>query len=480
MKKLLFAVLVAVSPCAALAEELPLRHFRGPADSWNPLPRFLRAPQASSLHAFHADSLSPESPSLLKLKNELVQVGRQKLGPAVIDETWTQTVLTDKGHVLYAAGAVIDELPRDLWLKRLRKLELKKGLMQKKAEEQSALYRAGRHRQSPELRLRRAGEGFEAYWRIEFVSPQEDLPQFLELAEDGTLLRQGEAAAPGADGRALAFPLGPKFSRLTEVTLYDLSGDGTLSGRRLQVESALGLEVKMPDLRFFFSESDRRLDLAQVYYSIQQSARWLKDKLGAELRGPLSVRLHVGDNGVSNAAFYHQNRIYLGTGDGVMYKDITRDPSIIIHESVHALIDSYAGLPSEGEGGSLNEGFADLFTALILRNPRMGESSYLQGAYRRTLENKLKAYIDFQPGVYQNGSIIAGTFWDMRRALGDEKLAELAFKTLVRLGRGGRFADFVPALSHAGASTLSPAELAKVMEIARARGWRVDTAISSP
>jgi Zn-dependent metalloprotease len=164
--------------------------------------------------------------------------------------------------------------------------------------------------------------------------------------------------------------------------------------------------------------------------------------------------------------------IYLGTGDGITYQDLARDPSVVTHESIHAMIDSYAGLGTEGESGAFNEGFADFFSALVLKNPRLGDSSYLKGPYRRTVENDWQAYRDFDEGVYRNGSIIAASLWDLRPALGDEKLARLAFRTLVRLGKGARFDDFAPAVMLASADLLTGEEQGLVAEKLRARGWR--------
>jgi hypothetical protein len=241
----------------------------------------------------------------------------------------------------------------------------------------------------------------------------------------------------------------------------------------LHVISALDLKVWSPQLTFFFPENDRRFDLGQAYFTIDQGYRWLKEHLGIELNHPIEVKLHVGDGGVSNAAFYHQNSIYLGTGDGQTYKDMIRDPSVLIHESIHAVIDAYAGLPSEGEGGGFNEGFADLFTALILDNPRMGEASYVPGPFRRTLETRLMAYKDFAPGVYQNGTIVGGTFWDMKHALGTELTAKLAFRTLVRLGKGGVFDDFPSALASAADGLLTSEQKIIALQTAKDRGWKV-------
>lgn len=327
-------------------------------------------------------------------------------------------------------------------------------------------------RRAPELRVRRNARGeWEPYRHFEFLSAEQDRLLYLDLAEDDSVLAQGEIHAPAVDGSGLVFPRGPKLSALTEMPLPGLLGDGSLNGSKIRVESALGLNVANPSLRFLFGADDPRLDLAQVYFSAAEALGWMKQKLDVELRQPLTFRLHIGEGGVSNAAFYDRNVVYLGTGDGIRYKDLTRDPSVIAHECIHAFVDTYVGLPPDGEGGAFNEGFADLFAGLILQNPRMGESSFQDGPFRRTLENNLRAYADFKPGVYQNGSIIAGTFWDMRRALGDDKLATLAFRTLTRLGRGARFADFLPALVSAASSTLTAEEQAAVVSIAQARGW---------
>lgn len=260
---------------------------------------------------------------------------------------------------------------------------------------------------------------------------------------------------------------------MQEEVLHDLTGDGTVTGRLLHVISALDLKVWSPQLTFFFPENDRRFDLGQAYFTIDQGYRWLKEHLGVELNHPIEVKLHVGEGGVSNAAFYHDNSIYLGTGDGQIYKDMIRDPSVLIHESIHAVIDAYAGLPSEGEGGGFNEGFADLFTALILDNPRIGEASYVPGPFRRTLENRLMAYKDFAPGVYQNGTIVGGTFWDMKSSLGNELTAKLAFRTLVRLGRGAAFDDFPSALANAADGLLTPEQKTIALHAATDRGWKV-------
>lgn len=461
------------------AQSAELRTYRWRPRDWKPLPYLFAASVRNVLG--DADEDAPpatvglgglvKGQELLKAKGEMIETGVQMLGPAVIEGTWTQTIFKPDGHVVYAAGSVLDNFPDSSLLDRVKAMQLATPSAVKAARQSDSYARAS-SRRAPELRVRQTTRGdWEPYRHFEFMAPAEDKLLYLDLAEDNSVLGQGELHAPSVDGMGLVFPRGPKLSSLTEMPLVGLLGDGSLNGSKIRVESALGLSVMIPSLRFIFGAEDKRLDLAQVYFSTAEAFGWMKQKLGVELRQPLSFRLHVGDNGVSNAAFYDRNVVYLGTGDGVRYKDLTRDPSVIIHECIHAFIDAYAGLPPDGEGGSFNEGFADLFAGLILQNPRMGESSFLQGPFRRTLENDLKAFADFKAGVYQNGTIIAATFWDMRKVLSDDKVATLAFRTLVRLGKGAKFSDFLPALTGAASTVLNAEEQAAVISVAQARGW---------
>ena len=59
----------------------------------------------------------------------------------------------------------------------------------------------------------------------------------------------------------------------------------------------------------------------------------------------------------------------------------------------------------------------------------------------------------------------------MRSVLGNEKTARLAFRTLVRLGKGANFQDFVPTLVSASAGLLNTEEQNQVLEKVRNRGW---------
>lgn len=411
-----------------------------------------------------------DSTRLLPGVGELVSREGQMVGRAKVAGAWKQTVLDPAGKMIYAAGALADNAPPSLGALGVSELALTESLT-KALGRASELRGAGRVF-PPSLELKMEGGKWLPYWRVEFLTPAGDQLRYLTVLQDGSVSGSRQIAWDGVDGRALVYTDGPREGAAREEVLRDLTGDGTVTGRLLHVVSALDLKVWSPELTFFFPASDRRFDLGQAYFSIDRGFRWLRDHLGVGIDHPVEVKLHVGNEGVSNAAFYHQNTIYLGTGDNVTYKDMIKDPSVLIHEGIHAVIDAYAGLPSEGEGGSFNEGFADLFTALILDNPRMGEASYLKGPYRRTLEHNLQAYRDFNTGVYQNGSIVAATFWDMKAALGTELTAKLAFRTLVRLGKGARFDDFSAALASAADGLLGPDQARYALDTARNRGWR--------
>lgn len=414
-------------------------------------------------------NLAPASVRLLPGVGEFVSREGQMVGRARVAGAWQQSVMDPAGKVIYAAGAVAEDTPPSLSSLGISELALTDCLTDAMARA-TELKGAGRVF-PPTLELKKENGKWLPYWRVEFLTSAGDQLRYLAVSQDG-VSQSRQIPWDGVDGRALVFPDGPREGAAREEVLRDLTGDGTVTGRLLHVVSALELKVWSPELTFFFPANDRRFDLGQAYFSIDRGFRWLRDHLGVGIDHPVEVKLHVGNDGVSNAAFYHQNTIYLGTGDNVTYKDMIKDPSVLIHEGIHAVIDAYAGLPSEGEGGSFNEGFADLFTALILDNPRMGEASYLKGPFRRTMEHNLQAYRDFNTGVYQNGSIVAATFWDMKPVLGTELTAKLAFRTLVRLGRGARFDDFASAMASAADGLLGPEQARYALDTARNRGWR--------
>lgn len=414
------------------------------------------------------------------LPGELIERSHQYVRSAKIVGSWQQIIRSDKGELLYATGAALPQIPTELEAKiakmengRDRILDLAKQRLPLLAQAPlittpriEVVYHEGTHTYRPE-------------WVIEYVAASETSAWRARFSEKLELIRNENAGAELADGQATVFPSGPKASQLSPVTLPAMIGDGSLANPLLKVISALDPQAWAPNLVFRYGVGDTRFDEVQVYFYIDRAIHWFSDVTGAQIAAPLEVKVHVGQNGKSNAAFYFKKKIFLGTGDGVIYQDMLKDPSVVIHECAHAFIEDLAGLPTQGEGGALNEGFADFFAASILDNPNVGEASYLQGPYRRTLNNDLKAFRDFSDGVYRNGTIVAATLWDIRKALGIEKAARIATHALARLGEGGKFDDFAQAVLSTVDTRPNPNDYQVVESILTERGWRTRQAIRS-
>ena len=274
------------------------------------------------------------------------------------------------------------------------------------------------------------------------------------------------------DTLAWVFPKGPQKSDLQEVLLKGLQVRPALSNSRLLVSSQADLKVSEVKEPLKFNPKDARFDQVQAFYFLDESLSWFERMLGVRIPFQLQAEVYVGAPEKTNSAFYYQGKIRLGTGDDEIYSHLSQDPSVVIHESVHALVDVVAGLPFEGEGGSLNEGFADYFTAVQLNNPNMAEASYLKGPFRRSVVNSVTMN-DKNGGLYHDSAIVSGTLWDLRERFGNILGLRLASLTLNRLVPGSDFKDFSDSLHAVMELEISnPGDLQAGKEILRKRGFQ--------
>lgn len=273
------------------------------------------------------------------------------------------------------------------------------------------------------------------------------------------------------DTLAWVFPKGSRKRELQEVVLSGLYTDPTLANTRLMVSSQNTTRVASVLEPLRFSNKDPRFDQVQAFYFLEESLAWFDSVLAFKIPFVLHAEVQVGFPEKTNSAFYYQGKIRLGAGDDEVYSHLAQDPSVVVHESVHALVDSIAGLPFEGEGGSLNEGFADFFTAAQLNNPNMGEASYLKGPFRRSVVTAL-ALSDKNGGLYHDSGIVSGTLWDLKEQFGSQKGIRIAALTLARLVPGSDFKDFGQSLRLVIESELvNPAELQAGRAILQKRGF---------
>lgn len=266
------------------------------------------------------------------------------------------------------------------------------------------------------------------------------------------------------DGQGMAFPNGPQWSQLEEVPLLNLIGDGSLNSRSVKVLTQSGQPAISQQHYFYFKTDDLRFDQVQVFHYANKMIQAFKSRLGVELPFNLELKTHIGYPEKKTVMFYYDHRIHLGQGDDVSYKDILKDPTIVMHEAAHAFIDALAGL----QPGALNEAFADFFTTSFLNHPHLGEVSYVIGPFTRTVETQIP-FTQKKGNVYGDSQIVSGLLWEIRKSIGVDLAESLALKTLVRLGPTGDLDHVGGILKSLAEAELKPAEQNKVIKILQQR-----------
>lgn len=100
---------------------------------------------------------------------------------------------------------------------------------------------------------------------------------------------------------------------------------------------------------------------------------------------PMRIVVHApnedGTPNMNNA--YWDNgtkRIYLGDGDGQLFKPLGGAFDVVVHEATHAIVDSEVHLRYEGQQGGINESWADVFATLADPTDwRIGEKVFTPG-----------------------------------------------------------------------------------------------------
>jgi hypothetical protein len=234
------------------------------------------------------------------------------------------------------------------------------------------------------------------------------------------------------DGTGALFPDGPLKSDIQQVILKNLLGNQTLTSDKVKVGTQSTEVAVSENNQFLYPLEDNRFGQVQTFFYLSQSIDWFKNNLSFTLPFVLQAETSMGYPDKTNSAFYYQHKIRLGDGDGQTYDKIPLDPSIVTHESIHAIVEAVARLPYENEGGSINEGFADYFTATQLQNPHLGEASYKLGPFKRTVDGAL-SFADRSGGLYHDSAVVSGLFWQFRKELGSDVANKIAWSVLLRL-----------------------------------------------
>ncbi|MBC7740930.1 MAG: hypothetical protein H7061_01955 [Bdellovibrionaceae bacterium] len=267
-----------------------------------------------------------------------------------------------------------------------------------------------------------------------------------------------------------AYPKGPKKSVLTPILLSRKIQSEGLADTFLEVLSQSTNHITGSANNLEYPVTDDRFDEVQAFYFAHEMLEWFQQQI--TFAGPfkLQIMTHVGYPEKTNAAFYFRNQIRLGTGDDKVFSKMAWDPSIVMHETSHALIDSIARLPFTGEGGSINEGFADFFTTFYLNSPYLADNSYQISEYNRSVEVKL-GLNDRTGALYHDSAIVSSFFWELKNLIGKEKALNLGIHILNRLGPSSDFKDFNLALNEQSKVLLNEDDLKKLNQLKKDRDF---------
>lgn len=407
--------------------------------------------------------LKAEAPKQTKF--EKIEFLSQQIHGVPLENTFVKKIYNDKGELLSLSGFVDNRATGN-------KTEIENAM-----EQRASLIPGLRSRypefakvtafENPELVFEKKGKKIELKWRCVYFD-EKGYPWQMLVSKEGIIEKQ-ERVGSQFEPVATVFPLGPLRSSLTDVTFKNLLNSSPLKNSRMIVTSLA--EAKIPtstDLKF--TPPDERFDAVQVFYFVNKTLEWFETRLGVKLSRVLDVQVHLGAPEKTNGAFYYDGRIRIGSGDGVSYSRLPQDPTVVMHETAHALIDELAHLPFQEEGGSINEGFADFLTAVQLNQPNMGEVSFLQGPFRRTVDNEMKLS-QKNGGLYHDSGIVSGTLWELKNQIGAEKSIDVALKLLINLNPQSDFSQFQKKIVEILPAVLADKDLAAAQEVLRNRGF---------
>ena len=236
------------------------------------------------------------------------------------------------------------------------------------------------------------------------------------------------------------------------VTLTDLDGSGTLTGRYVTVKSATGKAVRYSGsaLTAWHRDSDQ-FEQVMGYYWVDTAQAYLQHLgFGSVLR-PVNhrqIQLRIDQFGGDNS-FFRDDKANITLGKGGV--DDAEDAEVIVHEYGHSVQDGQVpGFGTSLEAGSIGEGFGDYLavavsswaTGLPTRTPEACVADWDSVSYTSTIPHCLrrldgtKVYpTDVVNEVHADGEIWSRALWDIRRALGDTRAstaiveAQFAFAT---------------------------------------------------
>lgn len=363
------------------------------------------------------------------LDNKKIRWSVQAVAGIPIEDSFFKTVEQD-GVVIFSQGRFLASslLPREADVrKELNQIELLKARRRMEAASSECRPPA---RMSSVLRHRYGR------WQIVYKNECETQGGVVELAfnRKGGLIGRREIAAQfdWESSQVVLYPRGPALSRLTAMNLPVSAQPFYLLTPEIEVRSDAGLQFADLQALGSIRPEDPRFDMVQAYLYSTEALRWAGTKLNTKVEG-LKLRTHVGYPENRSVAFYYNKEVRIGRGDDLTFTHMAWDPTIVVHETMHSVVEALTHMPFQGEGGSLSEGLADSLTALQLQTPKMGEGSFLTGPYQRTLTDEIK-FSEKSGKLYHDSLIFSGTVWQVREDAGEDAALDLVKYVLQNSG----------------------------------------------
>jgi hypothetical protein len=423
-------------------------------------------------------SLFGNSEATVKVFDEIVERSTQRVGGAIVEASFLQKVSSAKGQLKFLNAQFDENFDKNTDRQKhvqlaaqAEKLRLLRYTALEVVKRKYLDLKNANYIFEPEVILSGNDEKPKFQFQFEYIPQDGSGVYSLRVSPSYAIESIKRVEHCFQESPSLVFPVGPKLSDLIETLLRPLIGDGSLTSPRVAVSSEDGEKVIAENGGFLFGPEDPRFDHVQAFFFAQKTLSYAETHWDLSLPFPVKIGLRAGFPKKTNTAYYYKGLVRLGEGDGVGYKGIPRDPSIVSHEVAHAIIDSLSAMGTEGETASLNEGFADYLTASLWENPELGHTAFMRRPFTRTVNVKT-TFGEKNGGLYHDSGILSGTLWDIEKQIGAHKTQVLALKAIVRLGAQPHFADVRAAFSDAmGAASFSTEDTTVVLAALDERGW---------
>lgn len=227
-----------------------------------------------------------------------------------------------------------------------------------------------------------------------------------------------------------------------QITLTDLDGSGSLSGRYVAVKSSTGKAAKAVNGAFpaYHRDADG-FEQVMAYYWVTTAQHYIQHLgFGSTLRpvNQRQIKLRIDQYGGDNS-FFRDDKANISFGKGGV--DDAEDAEVIVHEYGHSVQDGQVtGFGTTEESGAIGEAFGDYLavattswaTGRPSKTPEACVADWDSTSYTSTTPHCLRRLDgtkhypeDIVGEVHADGEIWSRALWDIRQQLGDTQASTL-------------------------------------------------------